>query len=73
MPRLIARIAAVVLIASLAGAASAPAQAPVDLTFYYPVAVGGPVTKIIDGVEAPQGAAPQPDDITLVTGAISET
>src|SRR5262250_1417300 len=52
MSRLIARIAAVVLISSLVGAASAPAQAPVDLTFYYPVAVGGPVTKIIDGLAA---------------------
>ena len=31
---------------------SAAAQAPVDVTFYYPVAVGGPVTKIIDGLAA---------------------
>ncbi|HKS17012.1 MAG TPA: PP2C family protein-serine/threonine phosphatase [Planctomycetota bacterium] len=29
------------------------------------------VTKIIDGVEAHQGAAPQHDDITLVTGRIA--
>ena len=25
------------------------AQADVELTFYYPVAVGGPVTKVVDG------------------------
>jgi serine phosphatase RsbU (regulator of sigma subunit) len=30
------------------------------------------VTKLIDGVEAHQGSAPQHDDITLVTGSISE-
>src|SRR5438034_6331536 len=52
MLRLIARIATIALFASLAGAASAPAQAPVDVTFYYPVAVGGPGTKIIDGLAA---------------------
>ncbi len=28
------------------------AQAPVELSFYYPVAVGGPITKIIDGYAA---------------------
>lgn len=28
------------------------AQAATDLTFYYPVAVGGPITKIIDGMVA---------------------
>ena len=28
------------------------AQAPVELSFYYPVAVGGPITKIIDGFAA---------------------
>src|SRR5262245_28999325 len=51
MPRLIAWIAAVSVVAALAGG-PATAQAPVDLTFYYPVAVGGPVTKIIDGLAA---------------------
>ena len=38
-------------IAALAVAAlssHAVAQAPVDISFYYPVAVGGPITKIID-------------------------
>jgi sn-glycerol 3-phosphate transport system substrate-binding protein len=38
----------------LAGLAVAPvrAQAPVEVSFYYPVAVGGPITKIIDGYAA---------------------
>ena len=35
--------------AAVAAAFAAPAYA-VDLTFYYPVAVGGPVTKIVDGL-----------------------
>jgi len=33
-------------------AALAVAQAPVEVPFYYPVAVGGPITKIIDGLAA---------------------
>ncbi|MCC2596279.1 ABC transporter substrate-binding protein [Pusillimonas sp. MFBS29] len=41
---------------SLAGAfATVPAwsqAAPVELEFYYPVAVGGPITKIVDGMVA---------------------
>src|SRR5438874_5690489 len=28
------------------------AQAPIEISFYYPVAVGGPITKIIDGLAA---------------------
>jgi len=28
------------------------AQSPVEVSFYYPVAVGGPITKIIDGLAA---------------------
>jgi sn-glycerol 3-phosphate transport system substrate-binding protein len=32
--------------------AMALAQAPVEVPFYYPVAVGGPITKIIDGLAA---------------------
>ncbi len=31
---------------------AAQAQAPVEVSFYYPVAVGGPITKIIDGYAA---------------------
>jgi len=34
----------------LAGGVSA--QAPVEISFYYPVAVGGPITKIVDGYAA---------------------
>ncbi len=45
------------LVATLAGAlalaaGAAFAQAPVEVSFYYPVAVGGPITKIIDGYAA---------------------
>jgi sn-glycerol 3-phosphate transport system substrate-binding protein len=32
--------------------AIALAQTPVEISFYYPVAVGGPITKIIDGLAA---------------------
>ena len=44
--------AALLLAAFAGGAVPAGAQAPVELTFYYPVAVGGPMTKIIDGLAA---------------------
>jgi len=33
-------------------ATAAPAQAPVEVPFFYPVAVGGPITKIVDGFAA---------------------
>src|SRR5207253_10866291 len=33
-------------------AAAAPAQAVTELTFYYPIAVGGPLTKVIDNLVA---------------------
>jgi len=39
-------------IAATIAAALAFAQGPVELQFYYPVAVGGPITKIIDGLVA---------------------
>jgi sn-glycerol 3-phosphate transport system substrate-binding protein len=42
MRKIIGLLAAVMLAAAL------PARA-VDLTFYYPIAVGGPLTKVIDG------------------------
>ena len=42
-------IAALAMIAALPGA---QAQAPVEVSFYYPVAVGGPITKVIDGFAA---------------------
>ena len=46
-----ARIVRAAAAAAVAAAFAAPVQA-VDLTFYYPVAVGGPVTKIVDGLAA---------------------
>ena len=46
--------AAVVLLGALIAAGAAKAT---DLTFYYPVAVGGPITKIIDGMVADFGRA----------------
>src|SRR5438105_12815812 len=30
----------------------ASAQTPVEVSFFYPVAVGGPITKIVDGLAA---------------------
>ena len=33
-------------------AAVGPARAQTQLTFYYPIAVGGPLTKVIDGYAA---------------------
>ena len=48
--RLFGRLtAAVMLLGMLVAAGTAKAT---DLTFYYPVAVGGPITKIIDGMVA---------------------
>jgi len=48
--RLFGRLtAAVMLLGMLVAAGAAKAT---DLTFYYPVAVGGPITKIIDGMVA---------------------
>src|SRR5713226_3766393 len=40
-----------ILACLLLGAAPARAQSA-DITFYYPVAVGGPVTRIVDGLAA---------------------
>jgi sn-glycerol 3-phosphate transport system substrate-binding protein len=51
--RMLGWLTAAILLAAFAGGTGpAGAQAPVELTFYYPVAVGGPVTKIIDGLAA---------------------
>ena len=44
------RFAAVVATALIS--VCALAQAPVDVSFFYPVAVGGPITKIVDGFAA---------------------
>jgi len=50
----IIRIATGIIAAALFAAAAPPvaAQAPVEVSFYFPVAVGGPITKIIDGFAA---------------------
>jgi len=44
--------AVVIAILAAAIAAVAHAQAPVEVPFYFPVAVGGPITKLIDGYAA---------------------
>jgi sn-glycerol 3-phosphate transport system substrate-binding protein len=48
--RMAALILAVLLV--VGGLAAVSAQAPVEISFYYPVAVGGPITKIVDGYAA---------------------
>ncbi|MGE8374881.1 MAG: ABC transporter substrate-binding protein, partial [Diaphorobacter nitroreducens] len=45
-------LAAPALAAMALCAVTAHAQAPVEVPFYYPVAVGGPITKVIDGYAA---------------------
>ncbi len=40
------------VLALIAGLLLAPAASAVELTMYYPVAVGGPLTKIVDGMVA---------------------
>jgi sn-glycerol 3-phosphate transport system substrate-binding protein len=35
-------------VVAIALSSAAPAQAPVEISFYYPVAVGGPITKLVD-------------------------
>ena len=49
--RLPSALAGAALAAAL-GLAALPAAAETELTMYYPVAVGGPVTKIVDGMVA---------------------
>ena len=39
-------------VAIAAMSAIAFAQAPVEISFYYPIAVGGPITKFVDGLAA---------------------
>src|SRR6476469_3487965 len=46
----IAQTAAIIATAFFAVASFA--QAPVEISFYYPVAVGGPITKLVDGFAA---------------------
>jgi len=46
----LARIASVTVLAGML--LSSPAIAATEITFYYPIAVGGPITKVIDGYAA---------------------
>jgi len=48
-PTRLAGVALTLLLAALAGPAAAQTT---EITFYYPIAVGGPITKIIDGYVA---------------------
>ena len=41
-----------IVAATLLGLFAQPAAADTELTFYYPIAVGGPLTKVIDGLAA---------------------
>jgi len=50
LSRVFRRFAAAVALAVLP--ALACAQAPVEVPFFYPIAVGGPITKIVDGLAA---------------------
>ncbi len=52
MTRPVKRLAGALVAAGLYGALSAAPASAVDITFYYPVAVGGPITKLIDGMAA---------------------
>src|SRR5438874_12236234 len=42
----------IVGVAAALASVIALAQAPVEVSFFYPVAVGGPITKIVDGLAA---------------------
>src|SRR5262245_66203226 len=50
MKRAAGRCAAALAAAALS--AVALAQTPLEISFYYPVAVGGPITKIVDSLAA---------------------
>ncbi|MGQ9365668.1 ABC transporter substrate-binding protein [Azospirillum sp. ST 5-10] len=55
-------------------AAALPAAAATTLSFYYPVAVGGPITKIIDGYVADfEKAHPGIDVEPIYTGSYQDT
>jgi len=50
LSRVLGRLAAVLVLAAMPVVAFA--QAPVEVPFFYPIAVGGPITKIVDGLAA---------------------
>ncbi|HEY8623284.1 MAG TPA: ABC transporter substrate-binding protein, partial [Casimicrobiaceae bacterium] len=41
-----------IAVAATALSSATLAQAPVEISFYYPVAVGGPITKLVDNFAA---------------------
>ena len=52
MRRTLLKTTAALLVTAAFGAAPALAAEPVEVSLYYPVAVGGAVTKTIDGMVA---------------------
>ncbi|MDR3067594.1 MAG: ABC transporter substrate-binding protein [Comamonas sp.] len=60
--------------AGLGLAGTALAQSPLEVPFYYPVAVGGPITKVIDGYAADFNKAhPQYRLMPIYAGTYQET
>jgi len=60
--------------AGLGLAGTALAQSPLEVPFYYPVAVGGPITKVIDGYAADFNKAhPQYKLTPIYAGTYQET
>ncbi|AIJ45200.1 ABC transporter substrate-binding protein [Comamonas testosteroni TK102] len=60
--------------AGLGLAGNALAQSPLEVPFYYPVAVGGPITKVIDGYAADFNKAhPQYKLTPIYAGTYQET
>ena len=67
-------LAAPALAAMALCAVTAHAQTPVEVPFYYPVAVGGPITKVIDGYAADFNKAhPQYKVVPIYAGTYQET
>ena len=61
-------------VATLSFAGLAQAQTPLEVPFYYPVAVGGPITKVIDGYAADFNKAhPQYKVTPIYAGTYQET
>ena len=68
------KVAAAALVALMAAAAPARAADKVHLSFFYPVAIGGPVTKIVDGLMADfQAANPDVAVDAVYAGTYQET
>lgn len=66
--------AATLALAGLLAAGAGLAQARTELEFYYPVAVGGPITKIVDGmVERFEQAHPDIDVTAVYAGTYQDS